>query len=142
MRLFLEADDGSPCFEPPGGGHALVSFMSFAVSRGFGAQHPLIALADRLHESLGVRLGPLTTFYEAGPEDAEDRAKLDLAWQEPGPVAASLRGLGAALASDAACATLVRRAGAEGLRDDAEALLGPLDRAAAAGVRIRLSYAL
>ena len=142
MRLFLEADDASPCFEPPGGGHDLVSFMSFAVSRGFGAQHPLIALADRLHESLGLRLGPLTTFYEASPEDAEDREKLALAWQDAAPVAASLRGLIAALAADADCAALLRRSGATALATQAEALLPALDHAAAAGLRVRLSYAL
>ncbi len=142
MRLFLEVDDGSPCFEPPGGGASLVAFMSFAVSRGFGAQHPLIALADRLHDSLGVRLGPLTTFYEAVPEDPEDREKLDLAWQDPGPVSVTLRGLIAALANDAACATFVRRAGATHLAEDAAHLLNPLDRAAAAARRIRLSYTL
>jgi hypothetical protein len=142
MRLFLEVDDGSPPFEPPGGAPSLVSFMSFAVARGFGAQHPFIALADRLHGDLRVSLGPLTTFYEAAIEDDEDRDKLELAWQAAEPLACSLRGLVHALANDAASATFARRAGAPALAAEAEALLPTLDRAAAGCHRIRLSYAL
>ena len=47
MQLWLEVEGIPARFELPGGGSALVAFMSFAVSRGFGATHPLIALADR-----------------------------------------------------------------------------------------------
>jgi ATP phosphoribosyltransferase regulatory subunit HisZ len=128
--------------ELPGGGEALVAFMSFAVSQGFGATHPLIALADRLTETHRLRLGPLTTFYEAEIEDSEDAEKLELAWQEPTPLRDLLERLAALLESDEQCAALVRRANAEGLRGDALALLSTLTAAARSGARVRLSYAL
>ncbi len=73
VQLWLDIEDTASRLELPDGGQALVAFMSFAVSRGFGATHPLIALADRLHDEHRVRLGALTTFYEAEPEDSEDR---------------------------------------------------------------------
>ena len=76
VQLWLDIEGRPGRFELPGGGSALVAFMSFAVSRGFGATHPLIALADRLHDEHRVRLGALTTFYEAEPEDSEDRENI------------------------------------------------------------------
>ena len=91
VQLWLEVEGDPGRFELPGGGSELIAFMSFAVSRGFGATHPLIALADRLHDEHKVRMGPLTTFYEAEAEDAEDREKLELALQDPAPLAAELR---------------------------------------------------
>lgn len=144
MQLSLEIEGHPPPPPPPlpGDGAALVAFMSFAVSRGFGATHPLIALADRLHDAHHVRLGPLTTFYDAAAEDSEDREKLELAWQPAGPLRESLVALIAALATDSTCATFLRRANAEALPTQAEALLGPLARAEAANARIRLVYAL
>lgn len=126
----------------PGDGASLVAFMSFAVSRGFGATHPLIALADRLHDTHRVPLGPLTTFYEATPEDAEDRAKLDLAWQPAADLRGAVERLGEALATDGQCTALLRRAGAESLPGEAAAMLPALRRAEAAGARVRLSYTL
>ncbi|MEO8541861.1 MAG: hypothetical protein ABI577_19130 [bacterium] len=116
--------------------------MSFAVSRGFGATHPLIALADRLHDVHGVRLGALTTFYEAEPEDSEDREKLDMAWQEPSTLRVELSAIEAAFASDALCATLARRGQATDLLQQAAALAGLLDTEVPAGSRVRLVYAL
>jgi hypothetical protein len=100
VQLFLEIEGGPGSVTLPGGGAALVAFMSFAVSRGFGATHPLIALADRLHDAHHVRLGPLTTFYDAAAEDAEDREKLELAWQPAGPPRESLDALIAAVEGD------------------------------------------
>lgn len=126
----------------PGDGASLVAFMSFAVSRGFGATHPFIALADRLHDVYHVPLGPLTTFYEATPEDAEDREKLDLAWQPASDLREAVERLGEALATDGQCAALLRRAGAESLPDEAAAMLPALRRAETAGARVRLSYTL
>src|SRR5690606_38334283 len=64
VRLTMEIEGEQAPATLPGDGRDLVAFMSFAVVRGFGAQHPLIALADRLHANHGVRLGPLTTFYD------------------------------------------------------------------------------
>jgi hypothetical protein len=118
--------------------------MSFAVSRGFGATHALIALADRLHDVHHMRLGPLTTFYEAGSEaaDDEDLAKLELAWQDATPLRDSLRALGCALRSDDMAATLARRGGADGLLQQAEALAAQLEHPAAESKRVRLVYAL
>jgi hypothetical protein len=116
--------------------------MSFAVSRGFGAVHPLIALADRLHDEHHVAIGPLTTFYEAASGDSEDAEKLDLAWQHAAPLRQSLEGLVAALRADPQAAALERRAAAGAVGEQAAALLPCLGRAEARGARVRLSYAL
>lgn len=128
--------------ELPGRGAALVAFMSFSVSRGFGAQHPLIALADRMHDIHRVRLGPLTTFYEREPEDAEDRQKLEMAWQPASELRESLEQLLTALRADEQAQSLLVRADAEGLPAEAEALRAATATAEAAGKRVRLGYDL
>jgi hypothetical protein len=140
VQLWLDVEGEGNRRELPDGGSDLIAFMSFAVSRGFGATHPLIALADRLHDEHGVRMGPLTTFYEAEAEDSEDREKLELAWQEPAPLAAELRKLIAALEQDALAQTLVRRGNAEGIAAQAGALADLLE--GVGGHRVRLVYAL
>lgn len=141
VQLWLEIENSPGRRELPGGGSALVAFMSFAVSRGFGATHPLIALADRLHDEHRVRLGALTTFYEAEPEDAEDREKLELAWQAPATLREDLDGIARAFAADPMCATLARRGDAAALPGEAAALRALLD-SAPADARVRLVYAL
>jgi len=140
MRLALEVEgiDGEQSL--PGDGAALIAFMSFAVSRGFGAIHPLITLADRLHDEHGVRMGPLTTFYEAEAEDAEDREKLEMAWQDVPSLRAALQGLVGAFENDPQCAVLARRGEGESIPDEAKALIGLLN--AAGERRVRLVYAL
>lgn len=142
MRLTLELERAGPVPPLPGDGAALVAFMSFAISRGFGATHPLIALADRLHDTLHVRLGPLTTFYDAEAEDSEDRAKLALAWQDPAPLRESLQAVASAIRSDAQCQALAHRAGTDELGAQAAALIPALCDAEAAGERVRLVYCL
>lgn len=115
--------------------------MSFAVSRGFGSQHPLIALADLVHDVHHVSMGPLTTFYDATVEDAEDREKLELAWQPAGPLARALGGLARAMAGDASAQALLTRAGACTLPAEVDwlrELVGRLDVA----TPVRLSYTL
>jgi hypothetical protein len=141
VQLWLEVEGEAAHRELLGGGAALIAFMSFAITRGFGATHPLIALADRLHDEHRVRLGPLTTFYEGDPEDAEDREKLELAWQEAGPLRESLGQVTRAFGSDEMCQTFARRGGAESLAAEAEALaalLAPL----LPSERVRLVFAL
>ena len=142
VQLWLDVEGVAGRKELPGGGSALVAFMSFAVSRGFGATHPLIALADRLHDEHRVRLGALTTFYEAEPEDSEDREKLEMAWQEPAALRADLEGLLRAFESDPLCATLARRGEAPGLPEQAAALGEMLRSDVPEGARVRLVYAL
>lgn len=141
MRLAVEVEGVSNIGTLPGEGATLVAFMSFAAVRGFGARHPLIALADLL-SNVGVRLGPLTTFYEQQPDDAEDEANLERAWQDAVPLAKSLEGIIVALDSDERTGTFVRRADAEGLRDEAVALRKIVESAARAKRRIRLTYEL
>lgn len=140
MRLWLEVEGRPEPVELPGGGADLVGFMSFAVSRGFGATHPLIALADHLHEDHHVRMGPLTTFYEAAAEDSEDAEKLELAWQDPAALREELVKLAAAIEDDPACQTFVRRGEAAGLAPQARALAGALEGAGPG--RVRLVYEL
>lgn len=142
MRLVLETVDGAPPPAIPGEGGCFVAFLSFAAMRGFGAQHPLIALAERLHTIHNVPLGPLTTFYDATIEDSEDREKLDLAWQPAAPLRDALAKLAAALESDEQARILARRGGAEALAGEVAALLPALEAAAERGTPVRLSYVL
>jgi hypothetical protein len=141
MRLVCESEATHRVFVPEGGGEALIAFMSFALSRGFGAAHPLIALADRLHEVHGVRLGPLTNFYDARIEDAEDAEKRELTWQDAEELAETLGALVKAVGLDGQCAALMRRGGAATLACEANALLTHL-RAEPPGARVRLGYEL
>lgn len=140
LHVEVEGEDAVPAI--PGEGTALVALMSFAVSRGFGASHPLIALADRLHDTFHVPMGPLTTFYEAAPEDEEDETRLAAAWQPAAALGEALAAVVAALESDAQCVALSRQGGASALRDEIAAILPAVARAAATGRRVRLSYAL
>ncbi len=126
----------------PNDGAGLCAFFSFAVSRGFGATHPLIALADRLHDHHRVRMGPLTTFYDGEIEDAEDREKLELAWQDAEALGQSLAALVAALENDEQCQAFARRGGAEELGNEASALVAQVSNASEASRRVRLVYAL
>ncbi len=141
MRLAVEIEGEGEADALPGGGAALVAFMSFAEVRGFGARHPLIALAERA-AALGVRLGPLAAFYEREAADAEDEAMLARAWQDAAPLAATLTALGEALRGDDFARTLTRRADAETLPDEADALRALAERAARANRRVRLTYEL
>jgi len=138
LELVVEVE-GRESIVLPGGGADLVAFMSFCVARGFGAQHPLIALAERL-EARRVRVGPLTMFYGADAEDSEDREKADLAWQDAAPLVETLEGALALLADDDLAATLLRRAGATGLPGDIDSLCAIARAAEAAGLRLRLLY--
>jgi hypothetical protein len=141
VQLWLQVEGSADRIELPGGGSDLVAFMSFAVSRGFGATHPLIALADRLHGEHKVRMGPLTTFYEAEAEDSEDREKLELAWQDAAPLAVELGKVAAALGSDSMAETFARRGSARDLGAQASALEKLLSEVPE-GRRVRLVYAL
>ncbi len=140
MRLTVDVEGQGPLPPLPGDGAALVAVMSFAVSRGFGAQHPLIAFADVLHDKHRVRLGPLTTFYEAEPEDGEDREKLELSWQPAPELRESLSGLIAAYDADPSLQVFARRGAAGNVRCEAAALLDAITPAG--DRRVRLGYTL
>jgi len=142
MELSVEVEGAESPMCLPEGGEALIGFMSFAVARGFGAEHPFLALADRLETEHGVRLGPLTTFYEGRVDDAEDAEKLDMAWQDAGQLAESLARMSAALGADGRFPELLSMANAEGLPGQAETLRSIAEAAAKEGRRVRLSYAL
>lgn len=142
MELRVEVEGDGQTLSLPESGAVLVAFMSFAVARGFGAEHPYLALADRLETEHGVRLGPLTTFYEGRVEDAEDAEKLEMAWQDAGRLMETLTGMEAALASDARCGILLERAGARALPRQVAALRTVAAAAASQGQRVRLSYTL
>ncbi|MBA4179892.1 MAG: hypothetical protein C0506_04815 [Anaerolinea sp.] len=142
MRLWLEIEGEGALPILPGEGAALCAFCSFAVSRGFGATHPLIALADRLHDQHRVRMGPLTTFYDSEVEDAEDSEKLELAWQDAAELKEAAEQMITALDSDEQARTLARRGGAEELQEQAGALVAQLGQAVERARRVRLVYAL
>ena len=142
MKLQLDIEGGPTTTSFPNDGADLVAFMSFAVSRGFGAVHPLIALADRLHDVHGVSMGPLTTFYETEPADSEDREKLELAWQGAEGLLTALERMADAFESDEQLRSLIARASAESLPKQVTALIPPVRGAAGADQRVRLTYTL
>lgn len=146
MRLCVEVADEAGGVrrlpELPGGGAALVAFMSFALARGLGGQHPLTALAEHLRREHRVALGPFERFYEGVPEDAEDLALLERMWQPVGELTEALAGLLACLRGDELGRTLAARGGAEGLEAEAATLHGLLASEAGGGIRVRLSYEL
>ena len=142
LELMVEIEGEGPQPPLPHDGANLVAFMSFAVMRGFGAQHPFIALAERLHGAHRVSLGPFTTFYEARIDDAEDAAKLEHAWQDLSPLHASAVAIARALEGDPQCQALVRRAAADGLADEVAALAAILSGCEDPNARVRLSYRL
>jgi hypothetical protein len=142
VRLTIEVEGSGPGEPLPDDGAALIAFMSFAVSRGFGATHPLLALADRLHDEHHVRFGPLTTFYEGDPEDGEDREKLEMAWQDAGPLRESLEAVVAALETDAQAQLFARRGSAEGLSAQGRAASAQVAEAERMNRRVRLVYEL
>ncbi|MGD9935440.1 MAG: hypothetical protein AB7T37_17220 [Dehalococcoidia bacterium] len=140
MRLVVEFEDGQKPPQLPGDGSDFVAFMSFAVTRGFGASHPLIALAERLHSVHGVAMGPLTTFYGEEVEDAEDREKREMSWQDTATLREPVAAMAAALQSDDQAKALLRRAGAEGLAAQTVGLSEALARSGSP--RVRLGYVL
>ena len=142
MRLELEVEGQDERFTPPGDGAALAAFLSFAAMRGFGAQHPLLALADRLHDRFHVKFGPLTTFYEATPDDDEDREKLEQAWQPAGPLREALECCTCAMATDEQCEALLRRGEAVDLPRQIASLMPLLKAAEQSGARVRMVYTL
>lgn len=142
VKLRLDVEGGEGLSDLPGDGGEFVAFMSFAVSRGFGAIHPLIALADRLHDVHGVSMGPLTTFYETEPADGEDIEKLELAWQEAEGLLTALERMVDAFESDEQLRALLARASAESLPKQVTALIPPVRRAAGGDQRVRLTYTL
>ncbi len=143
MKLIVEVEGEGAFGSLPGEGADLVALMSFAVMRGFGAQHPYMDIVDRLHLDHDVRLGPLTTFYEGAVEDEEDAAKLEMAWQDAARLGASLEAMVRGLeAGDATLDTLVEQVYGEGLREQAAAVLAIARDAESKGLRVRLSYAL
>lgn len=142
MQLAVDIEGNPERLTIPGGSAELVALLSFANSRGFGAEHPLIALAERLQLEHHVRMGPLTTFYEGEIEDAEDAEKLEMAWQEARGLLESVEGAVEALENDEACRALLERAGTPDLPRQLAALGSSIREAAAAGKRVRMSYTL
>lgn len=138
LELIVEAE-GVPPAVLGCGGASLVAFMSFCVFRGFGAQHPAVALAERL-EALGVRIGPLTLFYGSEAEDAEDAEKIGRTWQEAGELVEALEQAVDALRTDGHAQALIRRAGMDRLEAEMACLLGWALEVAAEGRRLRLLY--
>ena len=71
-----------------------------------------------------------------------DEANLERVWQEASPLAASLEALVGTLAEDERAGVFVRRAEAETLSDECEALRAVVERAGRAKQRVRLTYEL
>lgn len=142
MQLYVDIEGKGTAPALPGDGAALVALLSFAAMRGFGAEHPLIALSERLQMEHHVAMGPLTTFYAGTVDDEEDARKLDLAWQEAGPLLASVEGAVRAMTEDERCRVLVDMAGTPGLIDELRVLADTVRPAVEGGARVRLSYAL
>lgn|GEM_PF-937411 len=143
LRVEIADEDGvRELPELPGGGAAFVAFLSFALARGLGGQHPLIALAEHLRREHRLRLGPFERFYEGVPEDEEDTALLERMWQPAAELEEAVNGLAACLERDELGRALAERGAAPGLLAEVAALRELLREPAARGARVRLSYEL
>jgi hypothetical protein len=118
----------------------LVSFISFVVAERYGSTHPLSLLAARLRRGKRVDLGPFWEFYDANPEDDEDRAHLERIWQPAAALAACAGTCAALLRTDAELAAY-----AEGfplLPELLEDLSTYAAEAAKRDARVRMTYRL
>lgn len=142
MELRIEVEGVEDVPPLPGNGAGLAAFCSFAVMRGFGAEHPLLALAERFDQQGGIRIGPFTRFYDASVADAEDAEKIELAWQQPESLRASAAAAARMLQEDPEAARLAAEGGTPRLGAELETLAGVAAQAAASGARIRMTYLL
>jgi hypothetical protein len=102
-RLYFETDAPEPCpIEFGGPSDVLVYFLSLAFSTRYGSIHPLSQLALLLRGEFKIDMAPLTTFADRDVEVEADARELERAWQEGARLAATLRGVNAALASGGA----------------------------------------
>jgi hypothetical protein len=141
-RFYFESDAAQPCpLEFGADADILVYFLSLAFSTRYGSLHPLSQLALLLRGEMKIDLGPLTTFADREVEVEADQVELDRVWQDAAPLAATLAGVVAALASpDERIALLTQDA------PDLGARLADLQRmaewATGRGARVRMTFAL
>ena len=141
-RLFLETDAGEPCpIEFGGPSDVLVYFVSLAFATRYGSQHPLSQLSLLLRGERKINMTPLTTFADRNVEVDADRVELERVWQDAAPLAATLRGVNDALASDDARIAALT-AGHPDLRNRLDDLRRMAEWAAGRGARVRLSFEL
>jgi hypothetical protein len=122
-------------------GPELPAFLSFTVLRGFGASHPLIALADRMSTEFRVPMGPFSLFYDGDPEDTEDRERLEQAWQPAEALLGATRAALSVLELDAQSRALAVRGGGAALSEALQSLASVLS-ALDPGEPVRLTYIL
>lgn len=142
-RLYFETDGHEPCpVEFGGATDVLVYFLSLAFSARYGSIHPLSQLAVLLRGgSYKIDMGPLTTFADRDVEVEADARELERAWQDAAPLAETLRGVNAALASgDGRIAEMT--ADSPGLAERLTELERMAAWAAERGARVRLSFDL
>jgi hypothetical protein len=140
--LIFETDPPStdaPAFD--GDTSDLVNFMSFVVAYDYGSTHELAQLAQVLRRELGIRLTPLATFYDAEPEDDEDRERLEKVWQEAGPLRETCERILRAFAERGERLHELSSS-APRLEDLLRQLASLAARAEERGARVRLSYRL
>lgn len=143
LRVEIADEDGVRALpELPGGGAAFVAFLSFALARGLGGQHPLTALAEHLRREHRLSLGPFERFYEGVAEDEEDAALLERMWQPAAELREAVGGLAACLRSGDVGRVLAERGAAPALAEEAKALWELLEEPANRGAQVRLSYEL
>lgn len=141
-RFYFETDAAEPCpLEFGADAGILVYFLSLAFSTRYGSLHPLSQLALLLRGEMKIDLGPLTTFADRDVEVEADQAELDRVWQEAAPLAATIAGVVAALASGDERVALLT-----GDAPDLAARLADLQRmadwAAERGARVRMTFEL
>jgi hypothetical protein len=115
--------------------------MSFVVAYDYGSTHELAQLAQVLRRDLGVRLTPLATFYDAEPDDDEDRERLEKAWQDAGPLRETCENVLRAFAEHGPRLRPMAQS-APRLEDLLRQLASLASAAEQRGARVRLSYRL
>ena len=140
--LFFETDAAEgqpPAFGGPTDG--LVYFLSMAFSARYGAQHDFSRLALLLRGEHKIDLDPLLTFADRNVEVDADARELERVWQDPAPLAATLRAVIERLdAGDPRIDEMVRDA--PGLRERLDDLLRMAEWAAEREARVRMTFEL
>ena len=119
----------------------LVYFLSWAFSSRYGASHEMSVASLVLRGEFKIDLVPLLTFADRNVEEPADAEALQLAWQDPAPLAECCEAVAEALTSEEKRLAAIREDYPN--LHEAIAELGRMARwAAEQRARIRVTYVL